>query len=109
MGPTWDLRGLAPRAHSNPILGFDLTTGQQWAGGAHVGFKWASPSQRKSHGPTLGRARYLGNCMDAANRLLIYGPEVEWRRGQVKSGGGWVLYKKIGGKKGGGARNTFRV
>ncbi len=34
---------------------FDLTTGQQWAGpgGAYVGFEWASPSPRKSHGPTV--------------------------------------------------------
>ncbi len=74
MGPTWDLRGLAQGAHSNPTvwgctrdMGFpratmgmghgpiDLTTGQQWAGlgGAHVGFKWDSPSPRKTHGPTV--------------------------------------------------------
>ena len=39
---------------------FDLTMGQQWArpGGAHVGFQWASPSQCKSHGPTVAHGNH---------------------------------------------------
>ena len=42
MGPTWDLRGLAHRAHSNPIVGFTWDL-RGFAPGIYVGLTWASP------------------------------------------------------------------